>query len=83
MATLVKFLVNERVDKDEVFAFFPQLNYNKNFYGNMQKTSYSHIGQHSPCRVDHANESRKATYEEYKDLLTELLNIGYDLKICK
>ena len=82
MATLVKFLVNERVDKDEVFAFFPQLNYNRVLYGNNFKTSYARIGQHFACDVEYAKESRKATKDEYSELLAELKQIGYNnLKI--
>ncbi len=82
MATLVKFLVNERVDKDEVFAFFPQLNYNRVLYGNKLKTCYARIGQHSSCDVEYAKESRKATKAEYSELLVELKQIGYNnLKI--
>lgn len=82
MATLVKFLVNEREDKDEVFAFFPQLNYNRVLYGNKLKTCYSRIGQHSACDVEYAKESREATKAEYSELLAELKQIGYNnLKI--
>jgi hypothetical protein len=77
MATLVKFLKNQ----GEVFAFFPQLNYNKRLYGNSMKTSYAHVGQHSACHKDYANESTLPTKSEYQPLLTELKSIGYDLKV--
>jgi hypothetical protein len=82
MATLVKFLVHP--EHYGVFAYFPQLNYAKNFYGNKMKCSYCHIGQHSSCSVEYAQECRKATFEEYKDLYDELIYMGYrNLKICK
>lgn len=74
MATLVKFLKKN----DEVFAYFPQLNYNKHLYGNTLKTSYAHIGQHSACSKEYANEAVMASKEEYQPLLEELVSIGYD-----
>ena len=81
MATLVKFLYNEK-NKD-LFAFFPQLNYNKELYGLGMKTCYAHVGQHSSCSIEYAKASIKATPEQYRDLLNELVSIGYDLKVCK
>ena len=78
MATLVRFLKKD----GEVYAFFPQLNFNKRFYGNSTKTSYAHIGQHSSCSIEYAKESQNATQAEYESLLYELISIGYnDLKI--
>ena len=81
MATLVKFLYNK--DNNDLFAFFPQLNYNKDLYGLGMKTCYTHVGQHSSCSIEYAKASIKATPEQYKDLLNELVSIGYDLKVCK
>ena len=69
----VSFLVND----NEVFAYFPEIN--ADFKGN--KTSYSHIGQHSACSPEYAKESRKATPKEYENLYKELLSIGYKLQI--
>lgn len=65
MATLVKFLKKD----DEIFAFFPQLNYNKRLYGNEIKTSYAHIGQHSACAKEYANEAVIASKEVSRSIL--------------
>jgi hypothetical protein len=89
MATLVKFRVREikddngKIIDNDLFVFFPQLNYNKHLYGNKFKDSYSHVGQHSSCCVKYEKESRPATEEEYKGLKEELESIGYVLKVCK
>ena len=72
--TDVKFLVNE----NDLFAFFPNENYDN---GNLLKSAYSHIGQHSACCEDYAEASRPATQSERKDLITELQSIGYNLNI--
>ena len=78
MATLVKFLKA----KGEVFAYFPQLNWNKPLYGNTTKVSYSHIGQHSSCsKLFAKKDCKKAEPKEYNDLLCELQGIGYNLKV--
>ena len=74
MKTNVKFLVN----KDDIFAFFPNENYDN---GDITKASYSHIGQHSACCEDYADESRPATEAERAGLIKELTNIGYKLNI--
>ena len=74
MKTKVKILVNN----NEVYAFFPEEKYNNDFG---LYDSYSHIGQHSACHIDYANESRKATNEERKSLIEELKSIGYNLDI--
>lgn len=81
MATLVKFRINERTQ--DLFAFFPQLNYNTQLYGLELKTAYSHVGQHSSCHIEYAKEGRPATPFEYMPLKQELEQIGYTLKICK
>ncbi len=82
--TKVKFLFHEG-NQDiligaDVFAFFPEEKYNG---GNVMFTSYEHIGQHSACHIDYANECRPATPEEYKDLKSELESLGYNLEIVK
>jgi RecA-family ATPase len=77
--TKVIFLINET--NGELFAFFPEENYNT--YPSDLRTSYAHIGQHSPCSIEYANESRKATEEEYKELKEELDGIGYNLDLIK
>lgn len=78
--TEVVFLVNDNdPDNDDVFAYFPNINHDVR--GEF-KTSYSHIGQHSACHPDYADESRLATPEEYNDLKNELENqVGYNLEI--
>ena len=72
--TDVKFLVNG----SDLFAFFPQENYDN---GNILKSAYSHIGQHSACCEDYADESRPATEAERAGLIKELKSIGYKLNI--
>lgn len=81
MATLVKFLLNN--ESEAVYAFFPQLNYNKYLYGNKMKVSYEHYGQHGGAHLDYVKESKPATESEYMPLKQELESIGYNLKICK
>lgn len=74
--TKVKFLMEREQDNNPtVFAFFPELKHN-NFEPNLF-TSYSYIGQHSACHLDYANECREANYNEYSDLLKELIGQGY------
>ena len=70
--TKVQFLKN----KDELFAYFPNEIHSSNL-----RTCYAHIGQHSPCSIEYANEAKKATKREYKELQKELENIGYNLEI--
>jgi hypothetical protein len=79
--TKVIFLIEKDSD-NEVFAFFNEEMHNwiglnkPNFY------SYSHIGQHSSCSVEYANECKEAEYYQYQDLLKELISIGYkDLQV--
>jgi len=79
--TKVKFLLNETNELEytrDVFAYFPEENFDRE--GTL-KTSYAHIGQHSGCCPEYAEESRTATPEEYQDLKAELENIGYNLKL--
>jgi len=80
MATLVKFYL-ENDGSGDVFAVFPQLNYNKRLYGTTQKQCYAHTGQHSSCTLDYVNGCEMATKSEYSDLLQELKSIGYDCKV--
>lgn len=81
MATLVRFFKNN--ESEAVYAFFPQLNYNKHLYGNRMKVSYEHYGQHGGCHLDYVKDSKKATEAEYLPLKQELESIGYTLKVCK
>lgn len=85
MATLVKFRKwKDNKFEGDITAVFPQLNYNKNLYGNFIKTGYAHIGQHTAVSTDWVKtETEPATPEEYSALKAELESIGYTLKICK
>lgn len=75
----VQFLYNE--ENEDLFAFFPFEIANR---VTRNKLSYSHVGQHSECSQEYANESREATREEYFPLYKELIdNVGYDLEIIK
>lgn len=75
--TKVKFLIHPKYG-NEVFAFFPAEKWSiqENMF-----SSYAHIGQHSPCHIDYANECINATPEQYNDLKKELETIGYNLEI--
>ena len=84
MKTKVVFLVHEdNTGLDwgpDLFAFFPDEPYDKEHTPDLY-TCYQHAGQHSACHIEYANESKSATWQEYKDLFFELLNIGYDLEV--
>jgi hypothetical protein len=75
--TKVIFLL-ERGSDNEVFAYFPYLNYNEDRY---LKTCYAHIGQHSACHSGYAKNRRKATKEQYLPIQKELESIGYNLEV--
>lgn len=77
--TKVKFLIEMGIDGEkEIFAFFPDIIFDRK----NTKTSYSHIGQHSPCTDEYAKACKEAHYNEYADLLKELIGQGYkDLTI--
>jgi len=80
LKTEVKFLIEkpEGDFKCDVFAFFPKEKYN-NQQGMF--TCYAHIGQHSSCHIDYANECKKATKKQYEPLLQELESLGYNLNV--
>lgn len=46
-------------------------------------TSYSHIGQHSAMAPEYLRDTTTAREDEYRDLLEELVGIGYDLEVRK
>jgi len=78
--TKVLFLVND-TDQDygaDVFAYFPEENYDN---GGYLKTGYAHVGQHTAVSPEYAKESREATPEEYSDLKRELEGQGYNLEV--
>jgi len=73
--TKVKFLIEK--DGEGVFAYFPEMVHNGQY-----KTCYAHVGQHSACHPSYADECKEANYNEYADLLKELIGQGYkDLQI--
>jgi hypothetical protein len=79
MATLVKFYIE---NENEVLAFFPQLNWSKELYGNNTKTCYAHVGQHSACKKEYVKDLKPVTnLNQCLDLIHELNSIGYELKI--
>ena len=70
-----------RKDKNEIVAVFPAY---PGTYDLATMTCYAHVGQHSSCHAEWYRITQPATPEEYKDLLEELISIGYDdLKIVK
>lgn len=72
--TIVNFLYHPQ--EDDLFALFPSQP-----EGLATFRCYSHEGQHSECDLDYARECKKATKEQYKDLLAELTSIGYIVKV--
>jgi len=62
---------------DTVFAFW-----NESYTdGQPYLSSYSHVGQHSPCHKDYVNECKHATKEQYQDLLKEMEGLGYEITV--
>ena len=45
--------------------------------------SYMHIGQHGEATLNLIYETKLATEEEYKDLYSELISLGYKLRIIR
>jgi len=76
--TKVKFLI-EKPEGNlpcNVFAYFPEMKHNNIDIGMF--TSYAHIGQHSACHWQYADECKEAKYNQYQDLLKELIGQGYN-----
>lgn len=74
----VKFLIDKKSDRS-VYAYFPTMAWS---HKGTDKTSYSHMGQHSVCSPAYAKLCKQATKEQYSDLLRELIGQGYNnLKI--
>jgi hypothetical protein len=62
-------------DGSDVFAYFPTLWADVN---GRTATCYAHIGQHSGCSREYADECKEASFGEYcHDLLPELIGQGY------
>jgi hypothetical protein len=80
--TRIIFRVDERDKGFEVIAVFPAMAGDMNPYRTC--AGYMHIGQHTTISVDVMSWTRPAKPEEYKNLLAELVSVGYDnLKIMK
>lgn len=76
MKPLIK--VQFRKFKGEIIAVFPY-----EIESNTNVLSYAHIGQHSSCNWNINQFSKPAKESEYKDLLSELQSIGYNLQVIK
>ena len=75
--TSVVFLIHNTDNQhSDLFAFFPKIVEQNSVY-----MCYARNGQHSPCHIDYARESRLATPEEYDPLREELESLGYNLNI--
>ena len=82
MNTKVIFRKTKRAWGNEIVAVFPDKAGDMNPYRTC--AGYAHIGQHTVVSADFMQWTRPASPEEYKDLLSELISIGYDdLKIAK
>ena len=46
--------------------------------GQYNMLCYAHLGQHSACSKEYIRNKKLAIKEEYKELLSELINQGYD-----
>jgi len=82
--TKVKFLIEAEHHPDfnpAVFAFFPEEHFTHSKTDGLF-TCYAHLGQHSSCHIDYANECKEADYFEAIPLIQELIGQGYkDLQI--
>jgi hypothetical protein len=72
-------VVFRKFKEGDIIALFPTMH-----EGNYMVNSYQHVGQHGGA--DYAGliqTTKSATEDEYRDLLAELVSIGYDnLKVC-
>lgn len=64
-------------NNNEIIAFMPYEI--QNWQG--QFLCYAHIGQHSNCDYKYYTQCKNAHYHEYKDLLEELKQIGYNVQV--
>ena len=78
MKTTIIFKKDVKND-NEIIAFMPYEV--QNWQGDFM--CYAHLGQHSLTNDAYFRECRTATLEEYKSLLNELINLGYDVEIKK
>jgi hypothetical protein len=67
-------------DKEELIALFPEIKDDNVDYCLIYQT----IGQHGVADYEYIMQnSRNATEEEYKYLLNELIDIGYEVELVK
>lgn len=66
---------NDKKEKGEVLAVFIDEDWDTS---SVSFPCYSHNGQHSACEKKWADGLFYARYNEYKALLNELVNLGYD-----
>lgn len=75
--TRVKFLIHPEDETRTVFALFTDLK-----EGTNTVLSYEHVGQHSQCSLEYADECYEAAPDKYEALHKELTNlVGYDLEV--
>jgi hypothetical protein len=68
-------------EKEELIALFPEI---KADFDPDNCMSYQTIGQHGAANYEYIMQnSRNATPEEYKYLLNELIDIGYEVELVK
>lgn len=72
----VKFLLDK--NSNEAFAVFVQ---NFTDYAKQFHQCYSHTGQHSSVHIEYAKQCFPADIVQYRDLLNELQELGYELEI--
>jgi hypothetical protein len=75
MATLVKFYIE---NENQVLAFFSQLNWNKELYGNNTKTCYAHVGQHSACKKEYVKDLKTVMEESDFTNLDEITRKDFE-----
>lgn len=67
---------NPHTKRYEPIAFIPEAHVS---YGRIG--CYQHIGQHSEADLAYYKQTKKATFDEYKELLKELESVYSDMKI--
>lgn len=67
---------NPHTERYEPIAFIPEAHVS---YGRIG--CYQHIGQHSEADLAYYKQTKKATFDEYKELLKELECVYSDMKI--
>ena len=71
---------DEQPFKEVVAVFVDEIENSR--FGDKCYSCYAHLGQHSTCSQSFlAQNCKKATENEYKELFNELTQIGYNLKL--